>query len=138
MKKTRIDMCNGPMFGKMISYTIPIIFTGILQLLFNAADLIVVGRFSLHGSNSVAAIGATGALCNLLVNFFIGCSMGSGVVVAQAIGGKNYKEVHNSIHTAIPIALVGGVILSVVGIFYSKPLLVLMGTPKDIINLSSV
>ena len=97
------NMLQGPLLGNIILYTIPIILTGLLQLLFNAADLIVVGRFC--GSISVAAVGASGAITNLIVNLFIGLSVGTGVAVAHAIGAGNEKEIHRAVHTAIPTAL---------------------------------
>ncbi len=137
MKKiSSAQMCSGPLFGPMIRYTIPIILTGILQLLFNAADLIVVGQFC--GSVSVAAVGATSALINLLVNLFIGLSVGAGVRVAQAIGAGNADSTQKIVHTSIPTALIGGVILTVIGLFFSEGLLGLMGTPDDVIKLSAV
>ena len=111
-------MLQGPLFGSIVSYTIPIILTGILQLLFNAADLVVVGRFC--GSVSVAAVGATGAITNLIVNLFIGLSVGAGVTVAQALGAKEDETVHRTVHTALPAALVSGLILTVVGILFSE------------------
>ena len=114
-------MVSGPIFKNVISYTIPIIFTGILQLLFNAADLIVVGQFC--GSISVAAVGATGSITNLIVNLFVGLSVGTGVAVAQALGANDTRKAHRAVHTAIPTALVGGAILTVIGVFFSKTFL---------------
>ena len=108
-------MTQGPLLPSIISYTIPIIVTSILQLLFNAADLVVVGRFC--GSISVAAVGATGSLTNLIVNLFIGLSVGAGVSVAHALGSRENETVHRTIHTALPLALISGVILTVVGKF---------------------
>ena len=122
-------MCRGPIFKGVIIYTVPIILTSILQLLFNAADLIVVGWFS--GSDSVAAVGATGALTNLLVNLFIGLSVGAGVAVAQSLGAGDKKGTYEAVHTAIPVALIGGVILTVIGVAFSSTFLELMGTPAD-------
>ena len=122
-------MCRGPIFKSVIIYTVPIILTSILQLLFNAADLIVVGWFS--GSDSVAAVGATGALTNLLVNLFIGLSVGAGVAVAQSLGAGDKKGTYEAVHTAIPVALIGGVILTVIGVAFSSTFLELMGTPAD-------
>ncbi len=138
MPKINRNMCEGPLLKQMILYTIPIILTGVLQLLFNAADLIVVGRFGTSGSNAVAAVGATSSLTNLLLNFFIGCSVGSGVAVAQAIGSQNKENIEKSIHTSIPIALAGGLILSVIGVTLSDNMLKLMSTPAEILDLSSV
>lgn len=136
MKKLSVNMCEGPFLKKIIFYTVPIIFTGLLQLTFNAADLIIVGQFC--GSVSVAAVGATGALTNLIVNLFIGLSVGAGVAVAQAIGAGHDMEVHRTVHTSIPAALISGAVLTVVGVCFSKQLLQLMGTPDDVIQLSAL
>lgn len=132
----KIDMCNGPIFINVVKYTLPIIFTGILQLLFNAADLVVAGRFC--GSNAVGAVGATGSLTNLIVNFFIGFSVGATVCASTAIGAGNKRALHRIIHTAIPFAIIGGAILTVVGVLLSGEFLRLMDTPEDIIELSAV
>ena len=110
--------------------------TGVLQLLFNAADLIIVGQFC--GSISVAAVGATGSITYLIVNLFIGLSVGTGVAVAQALGAGDNKKVHHAIHTAIPTALVSGVILTIVGVSFSETFLIWMGTPSDVLPLSAL
>jgi len=136
MKKINKSMLEGPLLLSIIQYTIPIILTSILQLLFNAADMVVVGRYC--GSISVAAVGATGSLTNLIITLFIGLSVGSGVSVAHAIGGREDDNVSKTVHTTIPIALICGVILSVVGIFLSENLLVMMGTPDNVLPLSSL
>lgn len=136
MKKGNNIFLEGNLFANIITYTVPIILTSILQLLFNAADLVVVGRFC--GSVSVAAVGATGAITNLIVNLFIGLSVGAGVTVAQGYGCKDRRSVQRTVHTALPAALVSGVFLTVVGILLSKPLLELMGTPDEVIGLSAV
>ena len=136
MKNRNENMLQGPLFWNIISYTIPIILTSLLQLLFNAADLIVVGRFC--GSVSVAAVGATGSITNLIVNLFIGLSVGAGVTVAHAIGGHEDEAVHRTVHTTLPAALVSGVILTVVGVCFSEPFLRLMGTPENVLPLSAV
>jgi len=135
-RRKTIDMTSGPLFSNIITYTLPIIFTGVLQLLFNAADLIVVGQFC--GSISVAAVGATGSITNLIVNLFIGLSVGTGVAVAQALGAGDNKKVHRAVHTAIPTALVSGIILTIVGISFSKTFLIWMGTPEDVLPLSAL
>lgn len=135
-KAVSMDMCHGPLFIKIIKYTIPIILSSVLQLFFNAADLIVVGRFC--GSISVGAVGATSSLTNLFVNFFIGLSVGAGVTVAQGLGAKDEKKVHYAVHTAIPTAFVGGVVLTIVGILLSRPALVWMGTPAEQLELSAL
>ncbi len=136
MNQTNKTMLQGPLFGNIILYTIPIILTSLLQLLFNAADLIVVGRFC--GSVSVAAVGATGAITNLMVNFFIGLSVGAGVTVAHGLGSREDRVVHCTVHTAIPTALISGAILTVFGILLSETFLRMMGTPDTVLPLSAV
>ena len=136
MKRLNKNMLEGPLFLNIILYTIPIILTSILQLLFNAADLVVVGRFC--GSISVAAVGATGSITNLMVNFFIGLSVGAGVTVAHGLGSHEDTVVHNTVHTALPTALVSGVILTIVGISCSEHFLRMMGTPETVLPLSAV
>ena len=131
-----MDLCEGPFLKKILLYTIPIILTGLLQLLFNAADLVVVGRFC--GENSVGAVGATGSLINLLVNLFLGCSTGAGVCVAQELGAHNKQMVHRTVHTAIPAAFVGGVFLTVVGVLFSRQFLIWMKTPPVQLELSAI
>lgn len=136
VKKSNEGMLRGPLLKNIIWYTIPIILTSVLQLLFNAADLVVVGRFC--GSVSVAAVGATGAITNLIINLFIGLSVGAGVGVAHALGAEDDEAAHRTVHTALPAALVSGVLLTFVGIVFSKPLLQLMGTPDEVLELSAV
>lgn len=134
--KKKIDMLNGPIFPSIVKYTIPIMLTNVLQLLFNAADLVIVGQYC--GSISVAAVSATGALTNLIVNLFIGLSIGAGVAVAHGLGGNDHKSVSESIHTALPTALISGVILTILGVFLSEPMLKMMDTPPDILPLATV
>ena len=138
LKKSRqtfeIDMCNGPLLPKMLLFTIPLILSGVLQLLFNAADVIVVGQFA--GNEALAAVGSTSSLTNLLVNLFIGMSVGVNVLVARYYGGKQDGEVSETVHTAIVISVLGGVLLAVIGIVLAKPLLTLMDTPEDVIKHS--
>ncbi len=136
MKKREIDMLHGPLFLNVMRYTVPIILTSLLQLLFNAADLIVVGQFC--GSVSVAAVGATSSLTNLIVNLFIGLSVGAGVAVAQAIGARNDEAVHQAVHTTIPTAIVSGLFLTVIGLWLAPTFLQWMATPADVIELSAV
>lgn len=136
VNRKSINMCEGPLFKNIVIYSIPIFLTSILQLLFNAADLVVVGRFC--GSVSVAAVGATGSISMLIINLFMGLSIGAGVSVAHGIGSGNDNEVSMVIHTAIPTAFLCGAFLTILGITFANPLLKLMGTPDDVINLSSV
>ncbi|MBQ3915390.1 MAG: MATE family efflux transporter [Ruminococcus sp.] len=130
------DLTEGPLLSKIVYYSIPIILTGILQLLFNAADLVVVGRFC--GSISVAAVGACGAVINLLVNLFIGLSVGAGVTVAHGIGAGKDEDVKRTVHTAIPVAFICGILLTVVGVAGAGSILSFMGTPDDVLRLSAV
>lgn len=129
-------MLEGPLFSGIIRYTIPIILTSLLQLLFNAADLVVVGQFC--GSVSVAAVGATGSLTNLMVNFFIGLSVGAGVAVAHGLGSREDTVVHRTVHTTLPTALICGAGLTVFGVSFSETFLRWMGTPDTVLPLSSV
>ena len=135
MKKSyEMDMCSGPLLSKILIFAIPLMLSGILQLLFNAADMIVVGRFS--GSNALAAVGSTGALNNLNVNIFMGLSVGTNVVVAKNYGAKNFEKVSNTVHTAILAGLSAGSFLVFVGIFLARPALEFMATPVDVIDQS--
>ena len=127
---------RGPLFWNIVKYTVPIILTSVLQLLFNAADLVVVGRFC--GSLSVAAVGATGSVTNLIINLFVGLSVGAGVTVAHAYGGNDEQAVHKTVHTALPTAIVSGVVLTLIGVVFSRIFLELMGTPENVLGLSSV
>lgn len=136
MKKNSQNMLTGPLLPGVIRYTVPIILTSVLQLLFNAADLVVVGRFC--GSVSVAAVGSTTSITNLLVNFFIGLSVGTGVTVAHGIGSRREQVVHNTVHTALPVALLAGAFLTVVGVCFSETFLRMMGTPENVLKLSAV
>jgi len=134
MKSKNIDMLNGPLVGRMIIYTIPIILSGILQLLFNAIDMIVVGRYA--GENALAAVGSTSSLVNLLTNFFIGLSVGANVLTAHFIGAKRDSETEKCVHTSLCTAIVCGIFLAIIGFIVVKPILILMGTPEDILPLS--
>ncbi len=133
MKKTyEMDMCSGPLFRKILSFALPLMLSGILQLLFNAADIIVVGNFT--GSTALAAVGSTTSLINLLVNLFIGLSVGANVVIARSYGAGDAEGVHRGVHTTILAAAVSGVALIFIGIGLSRPLLELTGTPSDVID----
>ncbi|MBE6947845.1 MAG: MATE family efflux transporter [Ruminococcaceae bacterium] len=136
MKRYQKSMLQGPLLPNIITYTIPIILTSVLQLLFNAADLVVVGQFC--GSVSVAAVGATGAITNLVVNLFIGLSIGAGISAAHAIGSKDEQTTHRIVHTAVPTALASGLFLTIVGIALTPVLLQGMGTPEEVLPLSTI
>lgn len=126
-----IDMTHGPLLGKIVRFAIPLAISGILQLLFNAADIIVVGRFS--GSQALAAVGSTSALINLIVNLFIGLSVGTNVLVAQYYGAGKQSDLQETVHTSVASSLVFGAFLLVVGVSLAAPLLELMGTPEEVL-----
>ncbi|MBQ8684117.1 MAG: MATE family efflux transporter [Clostridia bacterium] len=136
MQKKSIDMTSGPLFSNIIRFTIPIILTGLLQLLFNAADLVVLGQFC--GSDSVGAVGSTGSLINLLVNLFMGLSVGAGVTVAQGLGSGREEEVSRTVHTALPVAAISGAMLTVLGFFLAPALLGWMSVPTEYMALSTL
>ena len=127
-------MCNGTIMDKLISSSFPLMLTSILQLMFNAVDIIVVGRFS--GSQSLAAVGSTTALINIFTNLFIGISLGANVLAARYYAAGRDKEMSEAVHTAIFLALISGLIMAVVGVGASRFALTLMGTPDDVIDLS--
>lgn len=131
-RKYEVDMINGPLLGKIIIYALPVMLSGILQITFNAVDLIIVGRYS--GSNAMAAVGSTGALINLLINLFNGLSVGANVLVAKSYGANQYKSVKEAVHTSVAISIIGGIALVFVGLIFSKPILMLMDTPMEIID----
>ncbi len=136
MKRSNEFFLRGPLLPSILRYTIPIILTGALQLFFNAADLVIVGRYC--SSDCVGAVGSTGATTNLVVTLFMGLSIGGGVCVAHALGAGNDKAAHRAVHTALPTALICGSIVTVLGIFLTEPLLKLMGTPKELLPLSKL
>lgn len=129
-------MVNGTIMNKMVSFALPLMLSGILQLLFNAVDIIVVGRFS--GSQSLAAVGSTSSLINMLTNLFIGISLGANVLAARFYAAGRHKEMSETVHTAISTAFLSGVIMIFVGIFFSRPALELMDTPSDVIELATL
>ena len=133
-KKYEIDMCNGPLLGKIMVFYVPLMLSGVLQLLFNAADIAVVGRFA--GNESLAAVGSTGSLTNLIVNLFMGLSVGANVLVARYYGAGQMKDLKEMVQTAVATAAVSGVVLIFVGFFVAKPALALMATPADVIDHS--
>ncbi|CDC95085.1 mATE efflux family protein [Roseburia sp. CAG:380] len=134
--KYEIDMCNGSILDKLISFSIPLMLSGILQLLFNAVDIIVVGRFT--GSEALAAVGSTTALINVFVNFFIGISLGSNVLAARFFAAGKDKEMSETVHTAITLALISGVGMGIIGVLAAKGALMLMDTPDNVLNLSTL
>lgn len=130
------NIISGPTLGKMILFSIPIILSGILQLLFNAADIIVVGKFA--GDESLAAVGSTSALINLFTNIFIGLSIGANVIVAHSIGSGNKENISDTLHTSFIVSIVCGLILIFSGLFLAGPVLLLMGNPDNVIGLATV
>ena len=135
MDRMKNNMLEGRLLPAVIHYTIPVILTSVFQLLFNAVDLVVVGYFC--GSASVGAVGATNAVTNLIINLFVGLSVGTGVTVAHGLGSRDEEEVRNTVHTALPMALVGGVLLTAVGVLASEPLLRLLDTPAELLPMSA-
>lgn len=137
MKRSHeIDMTQGPIFSKIVVFALPLMLTGILQLLFNAADVIVVGKFA--GSRSLAAVGSNGALINLLVNVFVGISTGANVLVANFFGQRDSRGVERCVHCSMGLSAVMGVFVGVVGVFLSTPLLQMMNTDPDVLPLASL
>lgn len=133
-KSYEMDMCNGPLFGKILLFAVPLMLSRILQLLFNAADIVVVGRFA--GSQALAAVGSTSSLINLLINVFVGLSVGANVLVARYYGGQKDKDVSETVHTAITTSIISGLFLVILGVAAARPLLELMGTPEDVLDQS--
>jgi len=133
-KKFEIDMVRGPVLSKMLLFSLPLMLSSILQLLFNAADIIVVGRFA--GDNALAAVGSNTSIIGLLTNLFIGLSVGANVTVGRFYGARRARELSDTVHTTIALGLVSGVLLTIVGLVISRPILVLMGMPEEVLPLS--
>ena len=132
--KYEIDMCNGTLMDKLISFSLPLMLSGILQLLFNAVDIIVVGRFT--GSQALAAVGSTTALINIFTNLFIGISLGANVLAARFYASGKEKEMSETVHTSITLALISGLVMALAGVLLARFELNLMGTPNDVIDQS--
>lgn len=130
-----IDMLNGPMLGSFVRYAIPLMLSGMLQLLFNAADVAVVGRFA--GDEALAAVGSTGALCTLFTNLFIGLSVGANVAAARACGAQDYRGLSRVVHTSMLLSIICGAIVTVLGIAFAPQFLIIMDTPDEIVGLAS-
>ena len=131
-----MDMTTGALLPKVLMFSLPLVLTSVLQLLYNAADVIVVGRYA--GAQSLAAVSSTGSLINLLVNVFMGLSVGSSVVIARAYGAGDIREVHQGVHTSVTVAAIAGVGVGILGFFASRPMLQLMGSPDDVIDLAAL
>lgn len=132
----QIDMCQGPLAGKILLFALPLMASSILQLLFNAADVVVVGWFV--GKEALAAVGSNTSLINLLINLFVGLSVGTNVVVARDLGAGRHEDVNRSIHTSITLSLLSGVFMLVFGVVMARQLLVWMSSPTDVIDLATV
>ena len=131
-----MDMTTGPLIPEILKFSGPLVLTGILQLLYNAADIVVVGRFA--GAASLAAVGSTGSLINLIINVFMGLSVGASVMVAKHFGAGNRQAVENGVHTAITVAILAGILVGVFGFVMARPLLRLMDSPPDVLDLASL
>ncbi|MBQ2115191.1 MAG: oligosaccharide flippase family protein, partial [Lachnospiraceae bacterium] len=133
-KSHKVDMCNGSVFRKMLIFAIPLMCSSMLQLLFNAADVVVVGRYA--GDNALAAVGSNGPIINLITNLFIGMSIGTNVLTAQYFGGKKYKDLEETIHTSVMLSIISGIFLTILGIVVAKPILQLMQAPEEVLDLA--
>ena len=137
MKKSyEMDMCTGPLLKKLLIFAVPLILSGVLQLLFNAADIVVVGKFA--GSHALAAVGSTGALINLFTNVFIGFSIGANVLVAQYFGAKDEQNIQDTVHTSMAIGIIGGMFLIVAGMIFAPMMLEVMATPEEVLGQAAL
>ena len=132
--KNQLDMTRGPVFKDLIIFSVPLILSGVLQLLFNAADVIVVGRFA--GDNSLAAVGSTSSFINLMLNLFIGLSIGSSVVSANYFGAGKIRELQNTVHTSMLLSVYSGIGLTILGIVFARPILLMMQAPREVLVLA--
>ena len=137
-RQYEMDMCSGSLAGKLLLFALPLLASTILQLLFNAADVIVVGRYAAQPAQALAAVGSNNALINLTINLFTGISIGANVVVAQDLGAGRRDTVSRSIHTAITLAIISGVALSIFGVICMRQLLEWMSSPEDVIDLATL
>ncbi len=136
MKKYEIDMCNGSILPKLLKLSLPLMLSSVLQLLFNAADIIVVGNFA--SDNSLAAVGSTSSLVNLITNLFLGLSTGANVMTSRYMGAQDNERVSKTVHTSIFLSIVSGLILTLVGVLFADKMLLLMQTPDEVLGLSSL
>jgi putative MATE family efflux protein len=139
-KSYEIDMTKGALLPKILLFSIPLILSSVMQLLFNAADIVVVGQFSgdqTLGANCVAAIGSTGSVINMLLSVFMGLSVGVNVLAARYYAARQQKELEETVHTTVALALIGGVIIAIIGLVAARPILELMGSPEEVIGLST-
>lgn len=131
-KRQTVDMCDGPIFKNIVRYAVPLILTGLLQLLYNAADIIVVAKWA--GGTALAAVGSNGALVNLIVNVFVGLSVGASVIVSRYYGAGDKRNLHEAVHCAMSLSIICGIITLVIGLLVARPALSLMATPSDVID----
>lgn len=136
MKKYQMDMCGGSIFRKMLLFALPLMCSSILQLLFNAADIVVVGRFA--GDNALAAVGSTSSLINLLTNLFVGLSIGTNVLTAQYFGAKKEQDLKETVHTSMLLSVYSGIILTIIGIVAAAKILEWMQAPKEVLDLAAL
>lgn len=136
VKKHEIDMTQGPLFGKIVAFAIPLMLTGVLQLLFNSADIIVVGHWV--GNDATGAVGSTASLIHLILGLFLGLSVGAGVVLSGAFGAKDSEYGEKVLHSAMLFSVIGGIVVGIIGCFLSKSLLVMMATPNDLLGMATV
>lgn len=134
-KDYKIDMCNGPILSKMLIFAIPLMCSSVLQLLFNAADIVVVGRFA--GDNSLAAVGSNSALIGLITNLFLGLSIGANVLAAKYYGAKEEDKLSKTVHTSIYLSIISGILLTIIGVFGAKRILIWMQTPEEVLPLAT-
>ena len=132
--KTNMDMLNGPLGRKILRFAVPLAATSILQQLFNAADIAVVGQFA--GDKALAAVGANTFVINMLINLFVGISVGVNVVVANSIGAQSYRAITRSVHTSVIVSFISGLLLSFIGVFFARPILSAISTPADVLDLA--
>ena len=137
-KKTALDMTEGPFLKKMILFAIPLILTGFLQSFYNAADLIVVNLFSESNAPLVGAIGCTSALTNLVLGMFMGLSVGAGVLVAHYVGAKREKDVNLTLHTAIILSVISGILIAILGYIFADDMLVAMNTSAELLPYATL
>lgn len=134
--KYSLDMTKGPFLKKILRFSLPLVLTGLLQMIYNTADVIVVGRFA--GGTALAAVGATGSLVHLILNIFLGMSMGSGVMTAKYIGAKDEDSVKRCVHSAMLLSILSGIFVAIFGFVFSEQLLVMMDSPSDVLPLSKL
>ena len=136
VKRNEMDMTTGPLMKKLVAYAVPVVITGILQLLFNAADVIIVGRYA--GRTALAAVGSTTSLINLIVNLFMMTSIGVNVAVARYYGAHEPMEVSKTVSTAMTMSVIIGLFVGIFGIAASRPMLVLMESPADVLDQAAL